>query len=230
MRVVLLLSGGTGTRLGAARPKQYIEVAGKPLFAYALRGLADSNAVEAIQVVAAEAWQPLINDWLVREGLRNIFRGFSNPGENRQLSIYNGLLDIEEYAEDDSPVLIHDASRPYLTGRMVQDYFAAAEGHDGALPVLPMKDTIYQSRDGKVISGLLPREELFAGQAPEVYRLGKYIAANKAVLPEKILSINGAAEPAVLAGMDIAVVPGEEANFKVTTKADLERFRQQVEG
>lgn len=230
MRVALFLSGGTGTRLGATLPKQYIEVACKPLFAYALKGMADSNAVEAIQVVAAEAWQSLIKDWLEQEGLYRLFRGFSRPGENRQLSIYNGLLDIKEYADDDSLVLIHDAARPYLTSKMVRDYFAAAEGHDGALPVLPMKDTIYQSRDGKMISGLLPREQLFAGQAPEVYRLGKYIAANKALLPERILSINGAAEPAVLAGMDIAVVPGEEANFKVTTKADLERFRQQIEG
>lgn len=230
MKVALILSGGTGTRLGTKVPKQYLEVGDRPLFAYALQGIAESTEVDAVQVVAGDEWKPLFLDWLDKCGLQHVFRGFSVPGENRQLSIYHGLLDIAQYAAQDTFVLVHDAARPHLTGKMIQEYFTAAEGHDGALPVLPMKDTIYQSKNGKVISGLLPREELFAGQAPEVYRLGKYLAANEVLLPDKILSVNGAAEPAIMFGMDIAVVPGEEANFKVTTPADLARFRQLIEG
>lgn len=225
--VILLLSGGTGTRVGAKIPKQYIDVKGRPLFSYALAGM-KASCVDGVQVVAASEWHEQILSEFERAGLMPLFKGFSSPGVNRQLSIYNGLQDIKAYAALESLVMVHDAARPYLTESMVQSYFMAADGHDGALPVLPMKDTIYQSKDGRVISGLLNRDELFAGQAPEVYRLGKYLTANERLLPDDILRINGAAEPAIMAGMDIAIVDGEEKNFKITTPADLERFREMV--
>ena len=191
-------------------------------------GTSVETVLEMLQVVAASEWHDHILSEFEHAGLMPLFKGFSSPGVNRQLSIYNGLHDIKAYAAIESLVMLHDAARPYLTVEMVQNYFMAADGHDGALPVLSMKDTIYQSRDGKVISGLLNRDELFAGQAPEVYRLGKYLAANERLLPEDILRINGAAEPAIMAGMDIAIVDGEEKNFKITTPADLERFREMV--
>lgn len=225
--VILLLSGGTGIRVGAKIPKQYIDVKGRPLFSYALAGM-KASCVDGVQVVAASEWHEQILSEFERAGLMPLFKGFSSPGVNRQLSIYNGLQDIKAYVALDSLVMVHDAARPYLTESMVQSYFMAADGHDGALPVLPMKDTIYQSKDGRVISGLLNRDELFAGQAPEVYRLGKYLSANEKILPDDILRINGAAEPAIMAGMDIAIVDGEEKNFKITTPADLERFREMV--
>lgn len=225
--VILLLSGGTGIRVGAKIPKQYIDVKGRPLFSYALAGM-KASCVDGVQVVAVSEWHEQILSEFERAGLMSLFKGFSSPGVNRQLSIYNGLQDIKAYAALESLVMVHDAARPYLTESMVQSYFMAADGHDGALPVLPMKDTIYQSKDGKVISGLLNRDELFAGQAPEVYRLGKYLTANERLLPDDILRINGAAEPAIMAGMDIAIVDGEEKNFKITTPADLERFREMV--
>ena len=121
-------------------------------------------------------------------------------------------------------VLIHDAARPLLSRQLVTDCLDAIEGHDGVIPVLPMKDTVYESTDGKTISRLLNRSHIFAGQAPEVFCFGKYYEANRALLPDKILAINGSTEPAVMAGMRMAVIPGDETNFKITTKADLERF------
>ena len=97
------------------------------------------------------------------------------------------------------------------------------------MPVLPMKDTVYLSTDGgNSVSQLLDRSEIFAGQAPELFRLKPYYKATAGLLPERILSINGATEPAIIAGMNIAMIQGDEANFKVTTDADLTRFREIV--
>ena len=59
--------------------------------------------------------------------------------------------------------------------------------------------------------------------------MGKYLEANESLLPDRILQINGSTEPAVMAGMDIAMIPGEEKNFKITTQADLERFCRMIE-
>lgn len=240
MNIALILSGGSGARVGSNIPKQYIEVAGKPIITYCIKTLSEHERIDGIWIVAEREWQDKISMWLKMYGLESKVKGFSFPGENRQLSILNGLEDIARFAKSDDYVMIHDAARPCLSAQMVTDCFAGVDGHDGVLPVLPMKDTVYMSTDGRAITSLLDRQQIFAGQAPEVFILGKYLEANKRLVEEKyemadgsmksaILAINGSTEPAVMAGMDIAMIPGEEANFKITTREDLERFRQLVE-
>ena len=229
MNIALVLSGGTGTRLGTDVPKQYLEVCGKPILIYCLETLCSSTYIDGIQIVAAFEWQETIREWLEEYRLDAKFKGFALPGENRQLSIFNGLQSIREYTADDALVLIHDAARPNLSSELVESCFGAIEGYDGVLPVLPMKDTVYLSEDGKQITSLLKRSQVCAGQAPELFRLGSYLRANEDLLPEKILEINGSTEPAVLADLNVAVIPGEERNFKITTQADLERFRGLVD-
>lgn len=229
MNVALLLSGGTGTRLGADIPKQYIEVGGKPMIAYCIERLSSHAGIDAIRIVAAPEWQELIAESLKASDINNKFRGFSEPGENRQLSILNGLEDIRNEIKEVSLVLIHDAARPLLSEKLITDCLNAVAGHDGVLPVLPMKDTVYASTDGKCITSLLNRSEIYAGQAPELFCFEKYYEANMRLLPDAIRQINGSTEPAIMAGMDIAMISGDENNFKVTTLADLERFREMVE-
>ena len=120
-------------------------------------------------------------------------------------------------------MIIHDAARPFVKAAQISRCLADMEGHDGVIPVLPMKDTVYLS-DGKGICALLDRQRVCAGQAPEFFRLGKYYKANEALLPGRILSVNGSTEPAVMAGMDVGLSQGDEGNFKVTTKQDMEAF------
>ena len=240
MNIALILSGGTGTRMGTDIPKQYIEVCGKPIISYCMECISKHPKIDAIQIVAEEEWRELISESIERLAktkeaeISGKFKGFSKPGANRQLSIFNGLEAIKSYADDNDYVFIHDAARPLLSAKQITDCLETVNGHDGVLPVLPMKDTVYSSTDGKTITSLLNRKEIYAGQAPEVFGLGKYYEANKQLLPDKILQINGSTEPAILKGMDIAMIPGDENNFKITTKPDLEKFerilRDQVQG
>lgn len=226
MNVAVILAGGAGTRISLEIPKQYYEVNGKPIISYCLYTFLVHEDIGAVQIVADEMWHGYIMQHLFVLPCNEKFRGFSAPGENRQLSIYNALVDIREYASENDIVVIHDAARPCVSAAQIADCLKAAKGHDGTLPVLPMKDTVYLSEDGKVVSSLLDRGKVFAGQAPEVFLLGKYYEANRTLLPDKILEINGSTEPAVMAGQDIAMIPGDEANFKITTLTDLQRFEQ----
>lgn len=214
-----MLSGGIGSRVGGDIPKQYIEVNGKRLIYHSLDVMANSNYIEKICVVAAQEWQQVLKEE-VEYGERLVF---ANPGDNRQLSIFNGLMKFKELYNfnPEDTVFIHDAARPYLTEEMIETYIDSIDGHDGVLPVLPMKDTVYMSEDGKTISSLLERKTIFAGQAPEVFKFNKYYEANLRLLPDEILKINGSTEPAIMAGMDIVTVPGEEKNIKVTTREDI---------
>ena len=229
MNVAIILAGGTGTRAGLEVPKQYYEVNGKPVISYCLHTFLVHEKIDAVQIVADRMWHGYIMQHLFALPCNEKFRGFSVPGENRQLSVYHALADIRRYALDNDFVIIHDAARPCVMAVQIKNCLKAAKGHDGALPVLQMKDTVSLSGDGTAVSSLLARGKVFAGQAPEVFLLGKYYEANRALLPDKILKINGSAEPAVMAGMDIAMIPGDEGNFKITTAADLKRFREIVQ-
>ena len=229
MNVALLLSGGTGTRLGADSPKQYIEVGDKPIISYCIERLSSHNEIDAIWIVAAVEWQEQIHKWLEQSDICGKFMGFSIPGENRQFSILNGLEDLKQYMDEESLVFVCDAARPLLSEEQITECFKAIEGYDGVLPVLPMKDTVYLSSDGKSITSLLNRSEVFAGQAPELFRFNQYYEANRRLLPDEILQINGSTEPAIMAVMNIAMIPGDENNFKITTQTDLDRFCEIVE-
>lgn len=229
MNVAIILAGGTGTRMGLEIPKQYYEVNGKAVISYCLHTFLTHEKIDAVQIVADGMWQEYIMHQLSVLPNREKFKGFSVPGENRQLSVYHALTDIRKYALDDDFVIVHDAARPCVSAAQISDCLKAAAGHDGTLPALPMKDTVYLSEDKKIISSLLDRGKVFAGQAPEVFLFGRYYEANRALLPDKILEINGSAEPAIMTGMDIAMISGDERNFKITTAADLERFQEIVQ-
>lgn len=242
MVTAIILSGGSGSRLGSDIPKQYIEVAGKPVISYCLETLFSSRFIDRILIVAAENWQEYLSKKVSELNDNGKFIGYALPGETRQLSIYNGLKAIEKYdiKNPEQYVFIHDAARPLLSADDIASYITAAKGHDGVLPVLPMKDTVYLSDDGMQVSSLINRKKVFAGQAPEVFLYKKYLDANERLITwsissngrDKIIApdsdiyiINGSTEPAIMDGMDIRMVPGNENNFKITTAEDFTRFK-----
>lgn len=235
MNAALLLSGGVGTRMHSDVPKQYICINNKMIITYSLETLVYSPVIDEIQIVAEEEWREFIVADARKHGIpTEKIKGFAIPGYNRQTSILNGMqnilrqkngiVDVGNVDEKDN-LLIHDAARPLLTEKQLRDCFAMLPGHDGVMPSLPMKDTIYLSQEGDKVSELIERERLFAGQAPEVFNFRKYYLANISLMPNRIDFINGSTEPAVMAGMDIVMIPGDEKNFKITTKEDLDRFQ-----
>ncbi|MBO6127640.1 MAG: 2-C-methyl-D-erythritol 4-phosphate cytidylyltransferase [Pseudobutyrivibrio sp.] len=229
MNIAILLSGGTGQRLGGDIPKQYIKVEGKPIIIYSLETLENSNCIDKIQIVAHNQWIHEIEKWAAEYCVDKKICGYSAPGENRQLSIYNALLDINAFAKPNDNVFIHDSARPNLDLSTIQASFDALSGYDGVIPVLPMKDTVYLSKEGQQIDALLDRKQVFAGQSPETFIYGKYLKANQRLMASgEILNINGSTEPAILAGMKMHMISGDERNYKITTGDDLDRFREQI--
>lgn len=228
MNFAILLSGGIGMRLGNSRPKQYLEHNGKPIIAFALESLAESELIDEIVVVAADEWIPYIRLQVESIGSnKDVY--FAHPGSTRQMSIFNGLKEIMDKHSSISGkdlVIIHDAARPFLTKHLIHSCILIEDEFDGAMPVLPMKDTVYLSDDGEQISKLLDRSSLYAGQAPESFRLKQYFQAHQSLSEEVLQFINGSSELAFKAGMRIKLVKGDPDNFKITDTQDLENFKR----
>ncbi len=227
MNYAILLAGGTGSRTGSESPKQYVRASGRMMITYALAPLLACKRIGKIYIVCEDIYHDeILSDIQAAKLNSDKISGFIGPGETRQLSIFKGIEAIfkDGNKSDDETVLIHDAARPFLTSELLERCFDALPGHEGVMPAMLMKDTVYLSRDGKRITDLLDRKEILAGQAPELFLLKKYFEANKALLPDQIKSVNGASEVAVMYGMDIVIIPGDEKNVKITSEEDLKMY------
>lgn len=228
MNIAIILSGGVGSRMGSDIPKQYIEVNGEPIISYCLQTFLNIPTVDTIVIVVAEEWKSFVRRVVdAMKPQKEVY--YANPGETRQYSIFNALSVVEKIGGgEDDIVIIHDAARPLVSQVLIQSCLEGCKDADGVLPVIPVKDTIYRSTDKKQITSLLNRSELFAGQAPEAFRFGKYLKLHQGMAREDLLKINGSTEIAYKGGLNIKLVPGDEVNFKITTPEDLSNFESIV--
>lgn len=224
MNIAIVLAGGVGSRIGADIPKQYIEVNGKPIILYCLETFQQHSNIHSIVIVANEEWIPTIEKWK-REFEITKVEAVIPGGMSRQHSVLNGLRYLDKCgAADDTRVLIHDSARPGITSGVIDRILLPYENADGVLPVVPVKDAIYSSKIGDDIDGILDRNKLFAGQSPEMLFFRQYYQITNNLTDEQLLQVRGCCELAVLNGLRIHMVPGDEGIYKITTQADLERF------
>lgn len=223
MNTAIILAGGVGSRMGVDRPKQYLIVREKPIIVYCLEIFEKHINIDSIVIVVSDEWKSYVQENVEKYGISKV-RGYAPAGETRQHSIYNGLKVTSECAPETEVCIIHDAARPLVSDKIIDDCITGAVEDDGAMPVISVKDTIYQSKDGKSIDNLLRRSELFAGQAPESFKFAKYFDIHNSVTDDEIASTAGSSEIAYRHGMKIRLVEGSERNFKITTIEDLETF------
>lgn len=208
----VLVAAGRGERLAGDRPKAFARLAGRPLLAESLERLEASEGLEAIVVVAPEGWEePVI--LLAEELGTGKVRQAVTGGATRTESVKRGLAEVPD---DAVAVLVHDAARPLLPADVVERVLRPlGEGWDGAVPALPLVDTIKRVRDGAVAE-TLPRAELVAAQTPQAFAAG--------VLRAALDDTGEASDCASLVearGGRVKVVEGDRRLLKVTTREDL---------
>jgi 2-C-methyl-D-erythritol 4-phosphate cytidylyltransferase / 2-C-methyl-D-erythritol 2,4-cyclodiphosphate synthase len=207
---VLIVAAGRGTRMGGDVPKQWQMLAGKPVLAHTVAAFAGMQVVLVIHPddrARAEALGvPLV------EG-----------GATRDASVLAGLMALEGTGVE--AVLIHDGARPLVSRALVGRLVAALEEHEGAAPALAVTDALWRGADG-LVAGTLDRAGLFRAQTPQAFRFEAILAAHRA-------HPGGAAddvEVARAAGLDVAIVEGEETNLKLTYPGDFARAEAILKG
>ncbi len=208
----VLVAAGRGERLGGDRPKAFARLGGLPLLAESLRRLDESEWIDGVVVVAPPGWEePSI---LVAEELGAAKVLACVPGgATRSASVRAGLAEVPA---DAAVVLVHDAARPVRPPELVPRLLEAlGEGFDGAVPGLPVADTVKRVRGGVVVE-TPARDELVAVQTPQAFLADVLRAAAHG-------EGSDCASLVEAAGGRVKVVPGDERLLKVTTRDDLRR-------
>ncbi len=208
----MLAAAGRGERLDVDRPKAFAQLRGRPLLAESLERLEGSEWIDAIVVVTPPGWEEPVILLAEELGCGKVVAAVSG-GASRAESVRIG---VGEVADDAAVILVHDAARPLVSSLVVERLLAALnEGWDGAIPGLPVVDTVKRVQGGAVVE-TLPREELAAVQTPQAF-----VAS---VLREAVSGGGDATDCSSLVerhGGRVAVVAGDPRLLKVTTPEDL---------
>jgi len=213
----IVVAGGDGARLGADRPKAFVGLGGRPLLAHSIDLFEDHPAVDRIVLVVPAEWEEpatLLADELAAGKVAAAVPG----GATRALSVAAGLAEV---GADVEAILVHDAARPFASAELVDRVLAALDAHDGAIPALPVTDTVKRVHKG-VVAETLERGELRAVQTPQAFRAAALRQAY-AASADAVRDATDCASLVEAAGFAVAAVAGEPENVKITAPDDLAR-------
>jgi 2-C-methyl-D-erythritol 4-phosphate cytidylyltransferase/2-C-methyl-D-erythritol 2,4-cyclodiphosphate synthase len=212
--IALIVAAGSGSRAGGDIPKQFRTVGGQTLLAHSVDAFAAHPAIGGVVLVVAEGQEDLVRAALGARPCPPLVIG----GATRKGSVRAGL---DYLATQGAPhmVLIHDAARPFVSLRVIDDLLAALEVHDGAFPALPVADTLV--RFDRIIGATVPRDHLYRVQTPQAFRFDAVLAAHRAC-PEG----QDATDDAQMVrdtGHSVTIIPGDSMLEKITHPEDFER-------
>ncbi len=221
--IVILLGAGAGRRLGAAEPKALLSIGGRPMLGIAAAAAAASPLVGGLVVTFPPGWEGRARACVEDLGVPvDLVEG----GDSRQASVGAALAKVPGQV---GIVAVHDAARPFaspeLFARVIQ---AVADGADGAVPVLAVTDTVLRVR-GETVEGTEPRDELALGQTPQAFRTSVLREAH-AKADVAGASFTDDASMLRWAGFEVRAIPGDPANVKITTIADLAHADRRMGG
>ncbi len=216
---VVIVAGGQGTRAGAGEPKQFRWIAGKPMLLHSVHTFMARADVHTVVVVLPRSHAADPPPWLFQCDVDRLL--VSTGGRERAESVANGLEDVPEEC---AFVLVHDAARPFVPDAVVERVVAAARRGTGALPALPVVDTLKSVGDDGLVVRTVERAGLWRAQTPQGFPRAMLDAAHAQARR------NGAAAAATddaalceRLGFPVVVVPGDERGMKVTDEADFAR-------
>ena len=224
--VAIIFAGGTGVRMGAELPKQFIEVEGKPIMIHTLDIFENSPLVDEIYIACKEDYMDLLKELVERYGIRKV-RSIVSGGTSALGSQYNGLAEAAKHNPDDTIVLIHDGVRPCINDELIEKVVKLTEKKGAVATCTPMFETPVVSKGGEIVEETPLRVDCYTAQAPQAFRLGELLNAHEEVRL-KNPEYKGLVDSCSLMrsiGKDVAILKGPRSNIKVTTPEDLYIFK-----
>lgn len=226
MNIAIVFAGGSGVRMGAGIPKQFLEVNGKPILIHTMQLFQFHKKIDKIYVAVQENYISYV-ETLAAEYHLNKVAAVVAAGDTAQDTIYRALLRAREENPEDSVVLIHDGVRPFVSHNTISDNISAAKKYGNGITCTACYETILLSRDGESVDHVPYRKETFSAQAPQTFRLGDIIAIHDQIRKSDTgyTDMVDACTMCNKLGIAVHMVPGNRGNIKVTTPEDVYFFR-----
>ena len=221
----LVLAGGIGSRMGNVdKPKQFLHIGGKPIIVHTVEKFCINANLEKVIVLTPEQWINYTKDLFAKylpDGDKVVV---IEGGAMRNDTLMNGIRYIEEnYGLDDDTVIVtHDAVRPFVTQRIIDETIRLACEGTATDTVVPATDTIIESMDGESISQVPDRAHLYMGQTPQSFKAKKFKELYLSLTEEEKQILTDACKVFVIKGEKVTLVAGETFNIKVTYPYDLQ--------
>ncbi|MBQ6623116.1 MAG: 2-C-methyl-D-erythritol 4-phosphate cytidylyltransferase [Mogibacterium sp.] len=219
-----ILAGGVGSRMGNTdKPKQFLHIGKKPILIHTIEKFIINDRFDAIIVLCPAEWVSYTRD-LVDKHLPENDVIVIEGGELRNDTILNAIKYIEDnYGLDDDTVLVtHDAVRPFVTHRIIEENIDAVLGGRACDTVIPASDTIVESKDGEIISQIPNRALYYQGQTPQSFKAKRFRELYNNLDDAGKRELTDAAKVFVVSGDPVALIQGETFNIKVTYPYDLQ--------
>lgn len=222
MNIAAIFSGGSGVRMGAGVPKQFLQVNGKPILVHTLELFQYHDNIDKIYISVLEDYIDYVWD-LVEEFHLTKVCGIMPGGETAQDSIYNALKQIEAENEPDSIVLLHDGVRPFVSYETIQANIEGVQKHGNAITCTACYETILLSENGETVDTVPFRKITYAAQAPQSFYLKDILAAHDTIRARESRYENMVDNCTIIntLGQTAHMVPGNRGNIKVTTPEDV---------
>lgn len=228
-----ILAGGKGTRMGnVPMPKQFLLLNEKPIIIHTIEKFILNNQFEQIIIGTPKEWLNYTNDILQKYNVDLPKISVVEGGSDRNGTIMNIIEHIEDnYSLDDNDILVtHDAVRPFLTHRIIQDNIEQGQIHSAVDTVIPAIDTIVESEDSEFISHIPRRDFMYQGQTPQTFNIRKLKELYNELTEEEKHILTDACKIFSLKGESVKLVDGEIFNIKVTTPYDLKVANAIIQG
>ncbi len=224
--IALLLAGGRGCRIHSERPKQFMEVAGMPVIAYAMHTFQQHASVDAVYVVCAAEWEHFVRETARAAGVDK-FAGTFPAGATSLQSLRHGVEGLRAiYGRSNPVVLTHEAVRPLLSAEMVSRNLHTCSVYGNAITAVQSNEAYMMSDDGVSSRDCFPRERLYRAQTPQTFGLDTLMEAFR---QGDLLGVRHSQSlytfiSTVLPGYALYIAPGSESNFKLTFPEDFDTF------
>ena len=220
---VLLMMGGSGTRFGGDCPKQFTIVNDRPIFTYIAEKLAKQDCITGIVVVVHPAWLDYTKEWVAKLNIKKIINIVSG-GDTRSNSVFNGLKALKGVAEDKDPVLMHDATHPYVDEEGTKKVTEMVAKFGSATLASLNYDTTYMIDDDNNIVEVIPRRNVIAGASPEGFRYKQIYDIYEQTPEDEMESMTSVGAIALANNIPMKVVPTSILNLKITYPEDMKLF------
>lgn len=209
------------------RPKQFIEVNGKPIILYTLEQFQRNEQIEGICVSCIRGWEGFLLDFAERYQITKL-RWVVEGGALAQRSIENGLHAIQSHCKETDVVIVHDAVRPMVSQRLINQSIQIAQEKGCAVVTAPCFETMLWSEDGAVCERTYDRNKLFHSRAPQAYRFDVLVRAYEQAKASGICDSLSTDELFLRLGIPVNLIVGSVHNIKITTPDDVKMFQAMV--